>query len=212
MKGLIRKDFYSLGSYKKILVLLLAICLAIGYFSPGSASFVPTILLVYVMMLTTTVFSFDDSSHWDRYVLAGPLPAGKIVAARYVFSLLLTGGALVLGLLLGAGMGYLKGETGALAEAAQSLVVTCGLVLLVNSVVFPLAYRFGGEKSRYVSIGVFLGLFLITMFLPEALWSGVDALLGRYRAAIFAGAVILVLVLYVLSYLLSVKFYREREF
>lgn len=82
-------------------------------------------------------------------------------------------------------------------------------ILLMNGISLPLMYRFGAEKARMIYILTFAGF--------GALIAGGGALVdefqtnGRFQASIGLGAAlfVVVLVLYVLSWRLSVAWYGK---
>ena len=88
MTGLILKDALVLKKSLKSYLLLLAVYAVLTVTGLFSISFVAAFLEVIAMMLPMSAFAFDEQAHWDRYAAALPLSRRDLVAARYLFTLL----------------------------------------------------------------------------------------------------------------------------
>ena len=85
MTGLILKDIYSLRSYfvKQILLMAL-IYLLISVTMIQSFAFFGPMMVMSVMMMLISSFSFDETAKWDTYALTLPLSPRSIVGAKYL--------------------------------------------------------------------------------------------------------------------------------
>lgn len=212
MKGLFLKELYSINVYKKNMLLMLAVIIVMSFALPLGGTYVPTMVMVYMLMTLMNLFALDDSSKWDRYAVSLPLSRRGIVAVRYLFLSGITVVANLFACVLSVAIGAIRGQEGTLPE---SLLISASLLLvflLIASVTVPLCYRFGAEKSRMAMMAVFALMFLgFIWFLPklEPLLAGLSTLSAT---ALVAGAVALTLGLYIASYFISVRIYAKKEF
>ncbi|WP_066685848.1 ABC-2 transporter permease [Christensenella intestinihominis] len=155
MKGLVIKDIIVMKYYLPV-CLALAACAAA--FVAGAAIPLPgfaTMLGTFIGgMAGLAAFAYDETSRWDRYVLALPCTKKQVVGARFLF-LLLTAGI---------GMG-----AGVLAEAFFARPGWPIASISGGCVVFPIFalmtaafYLLGPEKGRIIGVpaGVALGMLL----------------------------------------------------
>lgn len=215
MTGLILKDFYSLRSYfLKQIGLMAVIYLMISVGVIRSLAFFAPMMVMSVMMMLISSFSFDETAKWDAYALTLPLSPRSIVGARY---LLMTGMLLVSGVVIAAVCCAVDAFT--FKDGAGEIIAsTAGVAvsyLLVSLIVMPLFYKLGVEKARIAMIVCFMAPFMLIIWLAEYLKkSGFDvsAFFGRMSLpALVAGGALLLAALGAGSYLLSVKFYAEKE-
>ena len=138
------------------------------------------------------------------------LPVSKkvLVAEKYLVGLLCAAASVVIGGLFVVALSLRKG---AALDGTALFFVWNGVntILLMNGISLPLMYRFGAEKARMIYILTFAGF--------GALIAGGGALVdefqtnGRFQASIGLGAAlfVVVLVLYLLSWRLSVAWYGK---
>ena len=215
MKGLLTKEFLGTKSFFKVYIFIIAICIVPVLVSDNgdfSAGFATGICKFIGGMMCFTSFAYDSSNRWDKYVLTLPYTRKQIVTSKYVFSLLMVGVGMGIGLavnliLAAAGRAVLDAETGMVI-----LMLVC-VALLFISIVIPLIYKFGVEKSRIAVIVIFLVPFMIFIAFSNVAEDGggmQDILPGimpvlTWLLPIVGAAAIVV------SYLASVRIYRNQE-
>lgn len=211
MRGLMLKDLYVMR--KKGLVLL-AVIAAYGVFSltMGEASMVSFLSVMMAVTLPMTSTAYDERGHFDTYACALPVSRTAIVGARYLMSLLFALGGFAFSLLVGSGISLLRGGDDlleVLAAAGASLMM--GLFYL--SLLLPLLIWLGSEKARIAMIAVFLLPLGLLLFLNSG-ESGLVSLLEQESVqrvllvTVPTGAVLL----FTLSFFLSLRIYRKKEF
>ncbi len=215
MTGLILKDLYSMRSYfvKQIglmALIYLVICVAvirnIVFFAP--------MMVMSVMMMLISSFSFDETAKWDIYALTLPLSPRRIVGARYLLMAgMLIGSSVVIAAVCSVADAFTFRD--GVPEIAASTAGVAAAYLLVSLIVMPLFYKMGVEKARVAMVICFMAPFMLIVWLAEYLKkSGFDAaaFFGKIPLpALAAGGVLLLAALCAGSYLLSVKFYTEKE-
>ncbi len=202
MKGLLLKDWYQAKRYCRMLLCISVVFAAVSVFADNLAfAYYPLLMGV---LLPVTLHAYDERSRFLPFCCTLPVPRRAIVAVRYLEMglVLLLGIAL---LLLAQLVGMACGVAGALRPAA--LVPIALLALLTGCVLLPLLFRFGTEKARLLMF-LFVGAFCAAVLL----WQ--DALAGLLSAgpALLLAAAAAVLLLFPLSWALSVRIYRRREF
>lgn len=101
-------------------------------------------VVVFGATLPITVFSYDTLAHWDGYSLTLPVSRRQLVTSKYLLGLMLSTAGFVLSALIN-----LAGE----GPDPQRLWILLPLIFLAGSVLYlsillPLVYQFGAEKSR----------------------------------------------------------------
>ncbi len=209
MKGLLYKDFYCLKQNMKY---IFAIFLLFGciFIPQGNSSIIGTFVIIFPMLVITTL-SYDQAGKWDRFALTMPITRKMLVRSKYILFLLM----LLFGMFVGAifsaiSMLFVKNfdmmEIGLETSAVAAVALWFGILLL------PLIYKFGVERAR---------LFLLLLF---ALCGGsIMALVSIFKdtplpsftpqqLAPFIGAFLVISVIaYAVSYLISVKIYQKKE-
>lgn len=210
MMGLVKKDFYLAAGLARSYLIVAAIFLVLSLAGIYEFSFLSSFMSLLCIMLPVNVFSYDEQAKWDKYAAA--LPGGRraVVQARYVFTLIVSAGAVVLGGAVGAAACLLDptaGET--LWEMVLSTAAGGSVGILLNAVMLPLMFKFGVQKGR-----LYLALVLAILF--GAFWGGVAALASAVQepsvlilplAAIPAAGLLAL----VPSYLLSLRVFRKKD-
>ena len=158
--GLLLKDWYAARRRCWPLLPIAAVFAACTVYA-DSAWFAAYPLLLGAM-LPVTLQAYDDACGFPRFAAALPVSRRALVGARYVTALLapLPGAALLLlAGLTGAAFGRPL-PLGAGAIAALSL-----LPLLFSALALPLAFRFGTERARLLTV-VLLGALCVLVMLP----------------------------------------------
>lgn len=222
MKGLILKDFYSLKMYVRTLIVMVVIYAMLGFFSE-SASMFSSLVAVVSMILPITSFTYDKYYKWEEYALSLPLRRNQIVLAKYIFTALILLFAFVLTVLLSIAMTYFNEHTltpQQIWEAGMTNYYTTGILLLLPAILLPVMFRFGPDKGR-IALFVVLGAFsllavaaaqLVPQFVPGLAQTVADTLSDEQTVvAVLNVLPLITLLLFVLSYFLSCKFYQKRE-
>ena len=210
MMGLVKKDFYLAAGLARSYLIVAAIFLVLSLAGIYEFSFLSSFMSLLCIMLPVNVFSYDEQAKWDKYAAA--LPGGRraVVQARYVFTLIVSAGAVVLGGAVGAAACLLDptaGET--LWEMVLSTAAGGGVGIPLNAVMLPLMFKFGVQKGR-----LYLALVLAILF--GAFLGGVAALASAVQepsvlilplAAIPAAGLLAL----VPSYFLSLRIFRKKD-
>ena len=159
MMGMVYKDFLvqrkQLG-YFAVFFLVYTLLAATGVMPPA---IMYTMTVLIGMMLPMSTFAYDDLARWNKYAAATPAGRRGIVAGKYVFSLLAILAAAAVSALLLTAVVVLKPELGPLDEGLIGLVICVLIAMIINAVMLPVLVKFGAEKSRVISIIIFVAIF-----------------------------------------------------
>lgn len=222
MKGLIYKDNVAIVTgYWKNALLVLAIY-------GGMAFGMDTPFMLYAMvfltgMYTLSTLSFDEASHWDAYVRTLPVSARQVVGAKYLLSLLWMGGGVVLALVLLTLISLVRqGSLNDLGSSLGGCLASLGVVLVYYALSYPLSYKVGANKARTaVMLAMSVLFLLIVLFARFAMERNLPRpamldQLGNMNDAQGLGLILLVtggaLVLYGISWVISIAIYRRKEY
>ena len=129
----------------------------------------------------------DQLSQFDAYALTLPITRRQLVYGKYALTLLLV----LCGIALSIGVFFLWPIGQSLWQWLWSASLpVCSLGLLLVSILIPLVYRFGPEKSRFILLGVILlptlgGMLLQSVNVPmpsESTWNAIASFLPAIAA------------------------------
>ena len=198
MLGIFVKDLYTVRKqavwYAAVVVVFAALSVLIKQVAYAAA-----IGILVPVSMPLTAIAYEEREGSQKFVVASGIPRAAIVGEKYLLGLLFW---------LWSAAAYTAAYfiLGAEGGAVEFVLPLC-LPLIVLSAVLPLAAKFGVEKARAYMIAVivvFMALYVALM--PVVRDAAANALV---LTLCLAGAAIAV---FVLSFLLSVKIYRRREF
>ena len=177
---------------------------------------------VPVMLLASSISTFqtDEFYNTGAFTLTIPLSRKQIVLSKYLFTLLMTLISTYIGLVIYL-LIYLiisPGFNGVNTDMIKMLLILECAALIVDAIFFPIIYKFGCEKSRFVLMSiVMLILGLMSIFsvyvnvinVQKVDLVGIFEFINDHALPVL---IILVIVIMFLSYLLSVKFYKSKDY
>lgn len=180
-----------------------------------------TVAVAYVMLMTAV--SFDEKNKTDIIFISLPINKKKIVLEKYLLSFVVV----FVGLGIMGFLGTIIKISGIIDVPRlinfNDLLFSLSSVLLLSSVYFPTYLKLGYKYSRYVNLAMFLMLFFLPSWLVKYLVINVDkkgplaqrlAEVIQYTPPSMIGLPLLVMTLFValISYLISVRIYMNKEF
>ena len=208
MKGLLRKDIYMAAKYYRAVLVAVAIFLMLAILDEANLFFLTYAVLISGM-LPVSLLSYDAHFKWEQYSGTLPYTRAQLVSAKYLMGLIFNGGVLLvcLGVLA---LRQILGDGFDLDAFLGAGLLCLGLGVASPVLLLPLAFKFGPEKGRvlfFVLVGAICGIGFVlgqTGFL-----TGLSV--GNGAVAVLA-ALGVTLVLYLLSWRLSIHFYQKKEF
>lgn len=184
----------------------------------GDSMFAACVFTLSYMMILTSC-AYDDKNKTDVMLNSLPLSRTEIVFVRYLsaavfFTVTVVVYMAVVFLFNTAGTPFRV-----FPPTAESFTGAVLVVSLLTGIYFPLYFKMGYIRSRYVNFILFFGFFFGISALGDMLKEGntrlssLNDFLGNYTdARIMACVLIFSLLLMAASFVLSLKFYRGREF
>ena len=159
-------------------------------------------------MLGISLISYDERTHWDKYCDSLPVTRAQTVTSKYLLLGILVAAMSLLSVIVAVV------STHELLLSLYLAATSLGISLLLPAINMPLCYKFGTEQARWVTLlalgGSVAMFFIIGSLLFDNLFDP-----HSYTTRFPMTAVLLLpligLVLYVLSWRLSVKIYQNRE-
>ena len=207
MKGLLLKDWYMVKKYCRAYLLIAIVFIAISFFSNDNMFFVfyPCLLCG---MIPVNLLAYDERSHWMQYSGTLPYTKTQIVSGKYLIGLLAQLTVLAAtGIAHGVKM-YAAGNF-VLGDFAVLMLLMLIVSTLSSSICLPFVFKLGVEKGRtayYVMVGFVCG--------ASVLASGIlrGQLMGEIQPNLILGLLAIVgISVYILSWYLSVVFFKKRE-
>ena len=222
IKGLIKKDLYNLGSYKSSLIVMIIFC-AIAIIGTKAVNYGPIIICTMIGMIALSTFSYDEISKANKYILTLPTNRKELVKEKFILAIGATifGGILriLITIIITKIMNYVQPMNFINLDYTNLLFSTIGGMFgisLIQAIQIPTIYKWGPEKGR---IQMFILIFLLVVLI-----SGIGFLIMKsninINLEIFEsfmdrfGMIFLVLligIMYFISYKLSCKIYSNKE-
>ena len=207
MKGLLLKDWYMMKKYCRYYLFVSIGFIILSMISSGNMFFVfyPCLLCG---MIPVNLLGYDERSRFTEYVGTLPYTKTQIVSAKYLIGLFTQIAMLIV---ICAAQGVKMGIEGTFVMK-EFLVLTMLLLVMASvasSLTLPFIFKYGVEKGRgayYVMIGVVCaGSIIATTIFKEGLQNEIQL------NAVLPIACIVGVAIYVVSWCLSIMFYKKRE-
>ncbi len=211
MKGLILKDLYLIKGNIRTLAIALVGFSVMAFNDMTTISF---IIPFFAVMMCISTFSYDEYNKWNAYAIT--LPGGKktIVRSKYISTIVLIIVSSLISILTSIIIGNIKGDIN-YEEILSTLVGGLFGITLVVSLMYPFIYKFGNEKGR---LFLFIIVFLVTA-LGGALFSAINineinppAIISFIDEYGFYIMPVLTLVMLYISYIISLKIFKNKDF
>ena len=207
MKGLLLKDWYMMKKYCRAYLLIAVVFIAVSLFSNDNMFFVfyPCLLCG---MIPVNLLAFDERSRWMQYSGTLPYTKTQIVSGKYLIGLLAQLAVLVA---TGVGQAVKMSVAGGFVFGDFAVLMLLMLIVstLTSSICLPFVFKLGVEKGRtayYIMIGFVCGAsVLASSILRRQLISEIKPNL------ILALVAVVGICVYILSWYLSIVFFKKRE-
>ncbi len=213
MKGLLIKDLCSISNYKRQYALILVFMSVWSIFSK-SFSFLAMYSILLGGMVVLSVMSMDDAVHFNRYALTMPISVKTLVKEKYVLVCICIGAGSLLALIVEV----IAMSTPWYEGSAEWIMINClsSFFLIAYTITLPIIFKYGVEKARYTYMAVILvmgGVIGISVYLTRnttvMLFDGVPHLVDNLLLT--GGLLILDAIILVISYQVSLKLVRDKE-
>lgn len=210
MKGLLIKEMITNFKNNKFSLIIIPVFAVVGLLNKQSMFLM--LIPMLLSMLPLGQMSYDEMSHWDKYIYCMPVNKKDIVSSRYISVAIMSVISAVIIAVMMLAVNF-KSPT-VFREMLSMSVIALLLGALVPCVSLPINYKFGTTKGRIVYL-VIIGL--ICGILPPIILSDSSKITEKTaklfsNTGLFCTAAIGVLaVMLLISWFISVKIYESKE-
>ena len=210
MLGLIKKDLLLIKANLKSMIIIFVIYIMLAFQGTFDVTFIIPIIGI---MLFISTFSYDDFNNWNSYAVTLPNGRKNVVRAKYIASTILMIILAVVAFSIGIGISYIKTNSINLDEIISSLMGTMLSIVIINSLLYPIVFKFGATNGRIILFAVVFGIAgigtLIAQFIDMTPIINIINKLDNYLLIVIP---IIYIILLGISYLISSKIYQNKEF
>ncbi|WP_107923798.1 ABC-2 transporter permease [Lysinibacillus parviboronicapiens] len=204
MYSLIRKDFLL---QKHIVLLYIAILLLFSLFVEASVY----VGFIFSLSFIMSACSLDEKDNINILLNSLPYTRKEIVASKYIGALLFT---LLFVIVMYVGDFLVNGNNGLLLLKEVMLIL--GLVMITTSFLLPFLYKFKMQYLHMAMVGVVVIYLLTISFFIKNLHDVIRALtlkiLALQEIQLYFFAMLIIVILYIGSWLLSIRIYERKVF
>lgn len=219
MFNLVLKDI--LIQKKTFLFGIVYILIMIFLFQQIGDPMFPASVIAFSYIIVQSACAYDDKNKSDILLNSLPLKRNTIVMARYISTYIFTAIAVLYYILLTGIIKILELPLKVYPVSLEGFIGALFIIVLVTGMYFPIFFKVGYIKSKKVNFLLFFGvIFGFGVFLPELIKNNNAAIIqgilqffsnqSDIQLAVEIFAVMILLL--VISYMISLNFYRKREF
>lgn len=219
MRGLIIKDFIALKSTWKNQIVMLIGSLLLSY---ALGNYTLAIVTVPMALLTSgiTTFQTDEFYNIISYTLSGPFSRTKVISARYLYTLIMAVLSFLIGGIIFTLINFImKPPIEALNYSMLGFLIMLELAgLVVDAVFYPIIYKYGCEKARFVLLSIVMLLLGISAVISVSFnifdiakldWESIIKWIESHGIIVLS---VFSTILMIISYFLSIIFFKKRDF
>ena len=211
MKSLLIKEFYNIKDTMKTNILIMLVLSVFSVIKNGSAAIMP-ITVIGMSTLIVPSMRAEKEKDWNKFELTMPINRKEIVASKYILYLILCLMGLALGAIVNAcGMAF--SQLSSFDNIDIYLYISMIIALVSGSVLIPLVYKLGVDKSETLSlvcysipIATLVGLLL---YLKERIHT--LETISHLRLWLIL-ILVVTFVIFLISGVVSYKIYKKKQF
>ena len=201
IKALLYKDFNALKRYARIMLVVAVVCSFI-FKEQGSS----LIVMIYSASLLLTTMAIDEREHFLRRAISDSGRNKAIVGEKYILLFILVMAAIVISIILEMVMAVIYKRS--IEWGSMIIIMLSGFALTSFSggTTIPLTLKYGAEKARIILLLCYMVPAILMMWLLPY----VNITLSSFTLSIVI--IIFSLLLYLLSFFVSVKILEKKDF
>lgn len=218
MKGLLRNNFYSVGSALKWTIVF---CIVVNFaviIGSGRITINDTILTILIVGQTIsftglagTALEKDNTSNWSKYERTLPVKVRDITMARYISFIIFSIIGILFATLTVVSLSVFSPQPLNLERVGYGYGFGITYSLLVPAFLYPLVLKFGGDKVNTI--------LLISTVITLVLFNSSSTILRPYLINLNnadmiyrIGWIVISMVMFISSYFISLSIYKRKEF
>lgn len=222
LKETIHLDYVTVKPYFTVKNLLIysVVALFLTTMSDNISSGIGVGMMIATLFVSYP-FALSEKSNLDALYTTLSVNRKTVVQARYIFTLLLNIGAVLFsfilataGLLIAKAAGFSSGIGG--DGYIESVLILSAVFLLVQAIQLPAFFKLGYAKAKVLSIvpfAVLMAGYMAFMAMQNISTGLANTLEKLLVSGLFIPLILIIMVaIVIISYSLSVSFYKKREF
>ena len=201
IKALLYKDFNALKRYAKIMLVVAVVC-SFLFKDEGSS----LIVMIYAASLLLTTMAIDEREHFLRRAISDSGRNKAIVGEKYILLFLLVMAAVVISLILEVAMAIIYKRPIEWENLCILMLSGFALTSFSGGITIPLTLKFGSEKARIILLLCYMVPAVLLMWLLPNL----DIILSTAMISILI--IVSSLVMYLVSFFISIKILKKKDF
>ena len=214
MAGLLEKDIRLIWGIRQSLLLFFALAVVLGFSQDGT--FILGYFPFVIIILIINTIAYDELDNGFQFLMTLPINAKTYVREKYIFSF--AGG--IVSWLISATLYFaakiVHGTQLDVISELPVIVTFLPIIILMAAFMIPMQIKFGVEKSRAVVAGICGAIgACILIFAKFAGQNGknIFAFLDHMNGWVIVGiGIVLTAVITAISYIISVKIMKKKEF
>lgn len=219
MKGLLIKDFLLTTKVQGKVFGALVLFAIFMTFTTDNQFFIVSYLTFICSIFSINAIAYDEFGNGYSFLFTLPVDVRNYVTSKYIFSAIMTIASVVVSFSIASVVCVVKGKAGEIVEYGIPTLGIVAFVFVYLAILIPLELKFGSEKSRMLIFGVIGGSMVIIFAVVKII--GQNQELANKCMRVINGLGIaqtseivlgISIVSMALSYLLSLKIMRNKEF
>ena len=206
MKGLLIKDFYLTKKHSMVLVGIALLFFTMSFLAKSMYFAFYPIALISILAINT--LAYDDYYRWNKSEVTLPVSRTLAVLEKYLLLLIF-----ILPTIIISNLVFLLVFKYSLSDIIRLMSLMLFAGAIVPSLIFPISFKIGYTRAKTINILLTAFIVSIISFLNIGNISGDNVINGTFApqksTPLFAVAAVILLGI---SMLLSIKFYKKREF
>lgn len=217
MKGLIIKDFINLRKNIKIFGILIILYAGMSLMTEDT-SFFSSIITMLFAILTLTIYSYDDMAKWDVFALTMPITKDEVVQGKYFMMLSLTFLGSIVGLVYTVAINIIR-HSSSIFKGVGIIGAGAAIVIFFYCIIMPFVTKLGVEKARLIFFMVYIIPFAIAIIISKLVVKSTPEMPEWFKNLVeflvkyvYLLVPMIVVIALAISYTISIKLYRKKEF
>ena len=219
MKGLLVKDILLTTKVQGKTFAALVLFALMVTFATDNPFFVVSYLTFICSIYTVNIMMYDEMNNGYAFLFTLPVNTRTYVISKYIFAGGMTVLSAVLSYLLGVGVCIIRGKENLFSEGKMVLWVVVLLVIFYLALLIPVQLKFGMEKSRVAIFGVTAATVAIVLVISKLVAKNrlltekiLNTVYGMKAYQMALSVTVLCAIILYISYLISLKIMKEKEF
>ncbi len=211
MKGLFLKDLYNMKLSARTLAVTLAMFTVFGIVF-NNPVYILSMLMFMSLSISISSISADEKCQWESYALTLPVTRRQIVLEKMASMVCYLLAGSIAGLVISGILTVVNGEK--LGMLLLGFGFALGVILIMQSIIFPLLLKLGSENARYILTGIVAApavLFIVSMKYFKISEQWLEAFLNKWLGTACLGVILAGMLGLLLSYFVSVRVYAKKE-